>query len=235
MSINVSEKKLKSKVKIGEQVAVIENIKYPHFESQKHTKLCKKMNDFYSSVAEKYSGYAHGTLVKKIKLNRVRCKLPMSVSMNYTIALNDEKFLSVVLDLVFSTGKEFKTRRFSQMWSAEKGDILSLSELLNTDRRSRKKIYSLILSSAKENAENPAFGYFGDYLVRLNKNFDVRNCFAVPNGICFFINSGILSPKKYGVNGFVVPYGKLDGIIKGDFLPKTDEKEAQNADIVNNV
>ena len=235
MSMNVSEKKLKSKVKIGEQVAVVENIKYPFFESEKHAKLCEKMNAFYSSIAEKYSFHARNKLPRKIKLNRLSCKLPMTVSMNYKIALCDEKIVSVVLDLAFSEGKNFRTRRFSQVWSVEKKDILRIDEMLKTDRQSRKKVYSQIFSIAKDNGENPAFGYFDDYEKKLSRSLEIENCFAVPKGLCFFVNAGILSPTKYGANSFVLPISTLREVIKGDFLSKNDEKDGQNADIVNNV
>lgn len=235
VSVNISEKKIKSKVKTGERVAVVENIKYPYFESEKHKKLCSKMNEFYSSVAEKYSFHARNKLPKKIKLSRLTCKLPMTVSMNYTIALCSEKAVSVVLDIAFAEGKTFRTRRFSQVWGIEKKDILRIGEIINIDRQSTKKIYSYISAVAKENSENPAFGYFDDYAKRLSRSFERENCFLVPNGLCFFINAGVLSPLKYGANSFVLPFSKLDGIIKGDFLTKNDKTSAQNTDIVNNV
>ena len=44
MPVTVSEKKIKSKIKQGDRVAVIENIKYPFFEDTENEKLCKKMN-----------------------------------------------------------------------------------------------------------------------------------------------------------------------------------------------
>ena len=131
MSIIVSEKKLKSKSKQGDRIIVTENIKYPHFESEKHRKLCEKMNRFYSSVAEKYSYFARKKLPSKIKLSKFRYNLPTAVSMNYTIALCNDEIVSVVLDLAFSEGKNVKCRRFSQMWSLERQDILPLSEFLN--------------------------------------------------------------------------------------------------------
>ena len=45
MPVTVSEKKIKSKIKSGDRVAVIENIKYPFFEGDGNEKLCKKMNN----------------------------------------------------------------------------------------------------------------------------------------------------------------------------------------------
>lgn len=235
MSISISEKKIKSKIKTGERVAVIENIKYPFFESEKHKILCKRMNDFYSSVAEKYSYHARNKLVKKIKNTKGISSDPCRVCMNYTVALCDDGIVSIVLDITFSRGKKFKTRRFSQMWSTKNNDILPLCEVLKTDRESKRKIYSLVVSAAKENAENPAFGYFENYLKALSRNFDIRNCFIVPKGICFFINAGILAPVKYGACNFILTYGSLDGMLFREHDKKNDENTVQNTDIVNNI
>ena len=235
MSISVAEKKIKSKIKLGESVAVTENIKYPCFESQKHMELCKKMNDFYSSVAEKYSFHARSKLPKKIKMSKGAQFCPAHVGMNYTVALCDDNIISIVLDLTFTQGETFRTRRFSQMWSTQSQDVLPVSGLLKNDRETKKKIYSLVVSAAKENAENPAFGYFENYLSQLSRNFDIKSCFAVPKGICFFINAGILAPKKYGASNFVMTYGKLKGLLCGKFEEKYVENTLQNADIVNNI
>ena len=223
MPFSVSERQIKSKIRSGDRVVVLENIKYPFFEDEKNKKLCAKMNAFYGGIAEKYSYYARKKLPKKLK-PRLGYKPPVTVSMSYTVSFINETIISIVLDLSFLSGKNCKTRRFSQMWSVEKRDIVPLGEVFDIGRQSRKRIYALVLPELRENAENPDFGYYADYLVRFNKSFDVRNSFAVPNGICFFINAGILSPKKYGVNGFVLSYDKLSDILKEGFKTKLGEK-----------
>lgn len=236
--MKITDKKIKSKIKIGEAFAVVENIKYPEFSCEnheKHEKLCSRMNAFYASVAEKYSNHARTELPKRIRRKKIACKLPMVLAMNYTIGLCDENVIGVVIDLTFSEGKNIKMRRFSQMWSVGKGNILSVGEIMKTDRESRKKIHSLILKIAKENGETGTFGYFGDYLPRLSKRLDIRNFFVVPNGLCFFVNAGVLSPVKYGASNFVLSFDSLADVLKDDFLPKMGKKEAQNGNIVNNV
>lgn len=235
MSITVSEKKIKNKIMSGDRASVVLNIKYPFFESEKHSVLCKKMNKFYSDVAEKFSHNTSSRILRKIKLKGSSPRLPVSLSMRYTVALCNDKIVSIVLDLSLSDGAVTKTRRFSQMWSTQKKDIVFLRELLRTDRRSRKKIFSYVSSAARDNGKNPAFGYYDGFGKKLIKSFDISNCFAAPNGLCFFINAGILSPEKYGASSFVLPFDELSDVLKGDFLPINDKKEAQNADIVNNV
>lgn len=235
MPITVTEKRIKNKIVTGETVAVVLDIKYPFFESERHGVLCKKMNKFYFDVAEKFSHNTSSRLLRKIKLKGNSQRLPVSLSMRYTVALCNEKIVSVVIDLALSDGTVTKTRRFSQMWSTQKKDIVFLRELLRTDRGSRKKIFSYVSSVARDNGKNPAFGYYDGFAKKLIKSFDISNCFAAPNGLCFFINAGILSPEKYGASSFVLPFDELSDVLKGDFLPINDKKEAQNADIVNNV
>jgi len=235
MPVTVSEKKIKSKIKSGDRIAVIENIKYPFFEGDGNEKLCKKMNNFYSDIAEKYSYHARIRLPKRIKSRRFTSRLPLTVTMNYTISFCDESIISVVLDLSFAEGKKIKMRRFSQIWGVERQDMLSPCEIIRTDRKARKSIYPRILAIAKENGENPAFGYLEDYPAKLSKYFDLQNVFIVPNGMCFFINAGILSPAKYGANNFILGFESLKGLLAEDFLPKKDTKEPENKNIVNNV
>lgn len=235
VSVTITEKVIKSKIKSGDKTIVVENIKYPYFESETHQKLCKKMNEFYSSVAEKYSNHVKNKLAGKIKRITSHAKLPAIVRMNYTAVLCCEKIISVVLDLSFLQGEKIKERRFSQMWSIKRGDVLPLSEILETNNKSRKTILSYMQKKAEENGRNSAFGYFSDYSSRLTKNFSISNGFVAPNGVCFFINAGVLSPVKYGACNFVIPFDEIKSIAKGDFLSKCAEKECQTSDIVNNI
>lgn len=234
MSITITEKAIKNKVKAGERVAVVENIKYPFFESQKYKKLCERMNEFYCSVAEKYSRLAEGKLLRRAEIGKGVDK-PYAVGMKYTVALCNEKVVSVVLDLSFSDGKSFKTRRFSQMWSCKEQNILRLSEIIKTDRRSKKKIFSLVITAAKKNKNNSVFGYFDDYLKRLSRKFDINNCFAVPRGMCFFVNAGILSPANHGADSFMLTSEELKDVLVCDFMPEEDENRRDDANIVNNI
>ena len=235
MSVTITEKEIKSKTKSGDRTIIIENIKYPYFESEKHKKLCRKMNAFYSDVAKKYSEHAKNRLIKKIKSNISQYRLPLILRMRYTAVLCGENIISVVLDLSFVQGNAAKERRFSQMWDVEKGDILPVSQVLKTDRNSRKKLVSIIKSKADENAQNPSFGYFSDYGVKFSRHFSIGNCFSAPNGLCFFIDAGILSPAKYGACNFIVSFSELESVIKEGVVSKNAEKTSESSDIVNNI
>ena len=233
--MNILQKRIKSKVEKDGRVLVVENIKYPVFEDGENKKLCDVMNKFYRGVAEKYSGYGNRILPRKLIKAKIKCKTPFYIAMNYVCSVNENGIISVVLDLTYSEGKNVKMRRFSQMWSIEKQDMLTHREFLKQSLVAVKTAKSNVLELAKENAENPAFGYFGDYLLRLNKAFSLNNCFALANGVAFFVQAGTLCNEKYGASTFVVPYSKLSQVVNSKFLAKNGEKDVVGVNNVNKL
>jgi len=213
--LNVSEKKIDSKISVGERTAVVENIKYPHFdvESEKYKKLCDKMNSFYAKIAEKYSSYARIGLVKKIRKNMRLCKLPMCLSMKYAVSECGEKIVSVVLDLSFSEGKRIKMRRFSQMWHLDKLDIILLRDVLKLDIKNKKMLWEKVVEKAFTEINKGNKEYFDDAEQRVRKHFCFNNSFITPKGVAFFFDSGTLRPEKYGACCFVVPFRTVRDII----------------------
>ena len=233
--MNISQKRIKSKVEKDGRVLVVENIKYPVFEDDKNKVLCGRMNKFYRAVAEKYSGYGNKILPRKLIKAKLKLKTPFYIAMNFACSVNENGIISVVLDLTYSEGKNVKMRRFSQMWSVEKQDVLTQREFLTQSMLASKTAKSRVVELAKENAENPAFGYFGDYLLRLNKAFSISNCFALPTGVAFFVQAGTLCKENYGASTFVVPYSRLYGVVNGKFLQNNSENSVIEGDNVNKV
>ena len=231
MSISVTDKRIKERIKNGEKTTIIINIKYPNFESDTHKSLCDKMNDFYFCVAEKYFIHAKNKLPPRLK----NTETPAEISMNYTVSFKDNNMVCLVTDIMYSHGDRTKSRRFSQLWSIEKSDIISWNEVLKSDRNSRKMLLNLIKEKARENAENPSFKYFAGYERRLSSNFDLHNCFFVPKGICFFVNAGIMAPVKLGACNFVLPFSRISEVVLTGYLPESGGKALQRQNIVNNI
>lgn len=237
MPFTVSEGKIRSKIKIGDRVAVMENIKYPVFESGDGTgeKGIEKINKFYLDVANKYSAHARIRLPRKIKASPKKHVLPLSVGMNCIVSFSGGNVACIVLDLSLGEGTKLRTRRFTQTWLVNSGQLLPACEIIKTDIKTRKKILSAVVKLAKENFENPAFGYYGNYLKRLVRSFHINNCHPVPGGIAFFVDGGVLRPEKYGPSSFVLPFSAFSDIINPDFAPNLAPKQPQNENIVNNV
>ena len=219
-NINVTEKKITSKTAIGEKTVVIENIKYPFFESEdkKSKELCNKMNAFYEAVAKKYSAYARNAVVKKIRKSLNTCKIPVCMGMKYQVSFCSKKVISVVLDLSFSEGKKVKMKRFSQMWNCENKCIISVGNLLDLSMKNKKNLLEKVVEKAVKESENVKKEYFNDTSAKVRKNFCFNNSFAAPLGMVFFFDAGILRAEKYGACCFVVPYNEIKDMLKEQFL-----------------
>ncbi len=236
--ITWSEKVIKSKINVGERVGVVENIKYPFFETSlegKNKKLCAKMNEFYGLAAQKYSGRIRTTLVKSVARKGNLVRLPVNAGMKCAVTFADDNIISVVLDLYVGNGDKMKMKRFSQMWSIQTGNIIPVCEFVRTGKTAKRKILSNILISAKENAKNPSFGYYDNFMEKLKHNLSIANCFVVPAGIAFFVQPGKIRPTKYGATVFVLPKSALDGIINNKIYSKNSENSSYDVNIVNNV
>ncbi|MBP3580794.1 MAG: hypothetical protein J6K12_06065, partial [Clostridia bacterium] len=145
---NVTEKKINSKINSHDKTVIIENIKYPHFEAKEQAdkELCEKLNDFYGKIAEKYSTYARVKLIKNIHRNTRLCKTPMCLGMNYTVSECGKDIISVVLDLSFSEAKSLKMKRFSQMWHKEKGEMISVGQIMDLSIKNKKILWETVLN-----------------------------------------------------------------------------------------
>lgn len=219
-NINVTEKKITSKTAIGEKTVVVENIRYPFFESddKKSKDLCNKMNAFYEAVAKKYSAYARNAVIKKIKKCLNTCEIPVCMGMKYQVCFFSQSVISVVLDLSFSEGKRVKMRRFSQMWNCKNRSIISVGNLLDLSMKNKKNLLEKVLEKALKESENIKKEYFNDLSAKVRKNFCFNNSFAAPMGMVFFFDAGILREEKYGACCFVVPYNEIKDMLKEQLL-----------------
>ncbi len=217
--MNITEKNIKTKLAQGEKALVAENIKYPFFEDENNKALCDRMNGFYKCAAQKYSNYGSKILMKKILRLKRKCDTPLCLSMNFTTSTVEDKIITVVLDLTYAEGKKTKMRRFSQMWSIKHREMLTPSSYFRLRDGAKNIIKNKVLEIAEKNGENPGFGYFEDYLARLEKSFSFNNCFALASGVAFFVQGGVLCPEKYGASTFIVDYNSLSDFVRADFLP----------------
>ena len=215
-SITVKEIAKKDNLK-NENTEIVIRMKYPEFScddknSKKVTDVCEKINQYYSKIAQTLSDKAKMILSSKKSSEKNTEYRKSTVEMNYKISLCNDKYISVVLDIGFCNKKCVRKKRFSQVWSICDGYLLPVCCVMKTNLRTKKKMLSFILENAKQNAYNPAFGYFDDYLSRLRHSFSMKRFFITEKGIAFY--AGILSDIKYGSFAFVVPYEKMSEILK---------------------
>ncbi len=215
MTITITQQKITDKITRNGGIIGTKTIKYPHFEcdgGKNGKKLCDKMNCFYKDIAVKFSDFADRKLPKRAGETGGKLK----IAMNYLISKNDEDLINVVIDLIFYDGRGARKKRVSQLWSVKTSEMMQVGKILKTDFSSRRKLFSLVLSEAEKNLRSPGFVYFDDMLKRLRRHFSVFNCFMVPEGLCFFVDAGKISPTGFGVQCFVIQNNELKGLLRGD-------------------
>ncbi len=229
-AFKISEKRIDIKTLVGTKTGIIQSIKYPFFESREQDmeKLADKMNGFYEKTARKYSSYGEKILSKKVGRMAKKCRLPLCMGMKYTAVENDGGIISVVLDLSCSEGKNIRMRRFTQMWSKEKAKLMTTGELLDLSAKNKKYIFDLVTEQAKNMSTKANKEFYPDVEKRVKYHFCFNNCFASPSGVVFFFDAGTLRQTKYGACCFVVPYKKLDGIVRIGGLWKKEKTENEN-------
>ena len=177
------------------------NIKYPVFEAGTDSKneqgFVSKINRFYADSAEKYMSYLNGKYVKKIaSMYERNGSVRTAFVMNCTVTYCSSDYISVFADISSFDGKNTKTHRFSQLWSAQKSAILPPSKVFSTDTRTKRYIKQTIMEIAEKNLGKRDFSYFDNYKSIIEKRLDPANFYIVPNGIAFFYDKGMLSASS---------------------------------------
>ncbi len=205
------------------QKAVSQNIKYPEFfckagyeHDQNILRLVSKLNKFYKSASQRLESYSSNVFARKAyaSMKKTDSKKPCGVFMNCHVAFCSGDFVSIITDISGFDGRNTKCQRISHTWSIEKNSIVPKNALIDISPSSKKYIKQYISDCVKRNQSNPFFNYYGDAVKLFQKHFRLDNLYLVPNGIAFYIDSGILCDVKYGPCVFVLPFDKADGIFK---------------------
>lgn len=195
------------------------NLKYPVFEAINTSKderaFVRKINKFYADSADKYLKTLGGSYAKKAaKVYNSNGGIKTSFVMNGAVTYSDMNYVSVFADISAFDGNKTKTHRFSQLWSVEKSAILPSAKVFDTGMRSKKYIKEIICEIADKNLRLKDFSYFDNYKSIINKSFDFTKFYIVPNGVAFYFDKGILSASAPDVCVFVIPFNRIDGVMK---------------------
>ena len=133
MLFMIKENRIRESLKLEYKELLLINIKYPEIAS------FDKFNNFYKSFADGFYKYVTAEYFTEIvqryessddKRKRFRYKAE-SVSMNYTVTLRSDDFISLYIDTSFNN----KIIRCSQTW--HENIIYSLNTLFRRDKRFR--------------------------------------------------------------------------------------------------
>lgn len=153
---SLTEKQIKQEMSNPEGKAVLRiNLRYPCLQCPKNHKLALTAEPFYNKLAEGFKEYAENELLKLATAAEKQSPedfLPFSALMRFENTFETEKYLSILLDVSVSNGKEEpKTERTTQVWDKTTGlklgfeDFLtsrSVNELLNSKDKETKKAFN---------------------------------------------------------------------------------------------
>ena len=198
------------------------NLKYPVFQKEGTVESKKgfvaKINRFYADTAQKYITFLEkkgARMAEKDfkKSGGVRTAFVMTSNVSYF----DANYISVFTDISYYNGKKSKTKRFSHIWDIKRGVILPPSEVFNINIKTKKYIKQIVCEIAEKNMVQKNFSYYDNYKSIISRELNFLQSYIVPKGIAFYFNSEKLSSSQE-VCVFVIPYERIDGVIKLDFL-----------------
>lgn len=244
MSEPAREYKLETKKKtvLYKDIPVLSvNLRYPVFKAlsdePKEKAFTAKINRFYCDSAEKYVKMLGKNYAKRAaKIYNSNGGIKASFLMNCTVTYSDANYISAFADISVYNGKDTKVSRFSQLWSKEKSAILPAGMVFDTSYKSKKYVKEIICSIAEKNLRRKDFSYFDNYKSIINKSFDFSKFYIVPNGVAFYFDKSTLSAACPDVCVFVIPFERIDGIVKLGFSDNFSEKSKNHtADIKKHI
>ena len=196
------------------------NLKYPVFSSvsdgkgERDDPFVRRVNRFYGETADRYLASAKRFVGKAAALYRTNGGVRTALTLDGKIAYADADYVSIFTDISVFNGKTVRIRRFSQLWSTKKKAILPASYVFNGGGRTKRYLKELLLALADKNARRKDFAYFDNYPSIIKSKFDLSSFYFVPNGVAFFYDNGVLSASMPDVCVFVLPFEKIDGVLK---------------------
>lgn len=200
------EKLRKTITENGRQVLEI-NIRYPVFEGV----VCgEAMNSFYLSLAEKYCAYAEKESAKKAAAalgSEPGRRAFGEILIPKVIAADNERYISVILDVTSYDGIFAKERRLSQVWDTETGYMVKYDSVI---RLSERKIADIIERKLEgELLSGDIHDYYKGCKRLCRRYFSSSDFFVTDRGVVFYYQSGLLCPQNEGAVCFTIEKGDL--------------------------
>lgn len=134
---SLSEKQIKEELTAPDGgVALVINLRYPQINCPKKDPLAKNAMPFYPRLAEGFADYAKTDLLKtaiKAKKEDPENFKPFSAVMSFETTFENEKYLSVAVELSVSDGKSPPMRqKKTQVWERKYGTKCPFTEFFDT-------------------------------------------------------------------------------------------------------
>ena len=177
-----------------------------------------KINSFYYGSTRHYISFLKGKYCGKAYKNYLSGqKVKSSFIMNCQVCLCNKSYVSIFADLSRFDTKNTHLSRFSQLWSFEKATLLPVKQIFNISRKTTQYITGLIKEIAYDNMSKKEFSYYDNFEKIIDQKFNFSNFYIVPDGVAFYYDYKVLSSSQKSPCVFVIPFNKLDNVLKLNF------------------
>ncbi len=188
-------------------------VHYPCVEIPDARQAQSKINGRVEEQTRNFYSYASGPLyyraVQEYKDSRAHDFpfRPYDAVLNYTVAYNENCYLSVYRDQYeFTGGAHGITVRRSDTWGLQTGRTLPMAYFFGFYKNFKRKAVGQILMQAEQNSEEDPEIYFKEYKTLIPQYFDPKSYYLMPNGIAVYFQQYEIAPYSSGIVTFVVPY-----------------------------
>lgn len=131
---------------------------------------------------------------------------PYDSTVNYSVQLNQDCVISLLLDRYeFTGGAHGNTQRSADTWIVTQGRRMTLGELFPDEPAHQEKIIQFIQQQIGRAADE----YFDDSMQLAIDAFSTDQFYLTPEGVTIFYQQYDIAPYAAGIPEFTIPWGTL--------------------------
>ncbi len=192
-----------------DEIVLKVNIQYPEIHLQNgqaqpiNSHIQSEMDVFYFNAITSYYWQAMGEYLHSKKSGSF---LPREATLQYTITLSDEHWLSLYRDeYLYLGGAHGITIRHSDTYDLHSGNLMTLNSFFQKSEEYRNRIIRQITEQADIHMQQDAL-YYDDYRVLIHKCFHEKSFYLTAKGIVFYFQEYEIAPYAAGIVEFTLPY-----------------------------
>ncbi len=181
------------------------------------------INAYYDNALDKLVSYAEYDLkpaaIEQLKINADQGLdfNEYSLSGDYAVTLNTKDYLSVSRELDYYTGGAHPGVTLNaETFDMSNGGLMNLSDVFSVSKETYMDIiYGEVIAQIEaSDAKMDKSNFFEDYRERVKSQYDPADFYLSPDGITVFYQLYSIGPYVTGVQYYLIPYDKFDGMMK---------------------
>ena len=204
----LTTKKLTKTLKYDGFDVVLIDISYPELSCS--GRLAQRFNRYYRHEAHKLLRFgtrrlypmAVAALRESVENNYPFN--PYELNAVYTVTLNDEKYISLYLDIyTYTGGAHGSTLRRSETWGKACGWLMQLQQFFGKQENCKNLLIANAARIAQAQIDSGQGQYFDDYEKLMRKNFSSCNFYLTDCGIVIYYQQYDIAPYSSGIPEFL--------------------------------